>query len=620
MACGTDFRVDVNACLLDWQQPIDCLPQLTQTGPIKAPLTKAEGRPQHAEKVTSKKVFPKPKISKKKTGNEYSDLRPLINEDTDELQDSDAHLVDCSTGDDGATRHIAQDSALTAGLDRTCEGDSRGTTQCEEDHAVGKACLTRKLYKKETEIDYSDVKPLIDEDTERLPGQQLVDFSVSDDDTTSLLAHSNSLTVYYNMIMASTRKVATYSRDEDRYITATEAHAQEVPRDTISLRLDKAQTDIEQSMDQAMTVLLNKKKLLLGRLHTLRVRREEEQKERDKAKVKTPIRVIKSPRASPGPNPDSDPEQDSVFTRKMVIKTDKRKNELKLLDQIEDIVTKAEMISQAAKGVNYMAPFLEATVLADVDGDEESSDLVDVQVVHDGGDTFILATDFKNSCLKSFSISLEAASRGVLKFDSSPWGISQVKSNMAAVSVPLSNKVCFVELIPHLKLKETVRTKKQYYGLVSVGSRFLVATSPYSNPRSVDIIANTGHILHTLTVDTLMQQPSFICLTPKGSFIVSDLSKGAVLILSHKLEFQSGLELGNKAHMQSSRGVTTNKEGDVFVVDYNQKKVKVFSSEGHFLKDLLTSEDGLKYPYGVCFDDHGRICVTDGGKIKIFSY
>ncbi|XP_046556846.1 uncharacterized protein LOC124266072 isoform X2 [Haliotis rubra] len=605
MACGTDFRVDVNACLLDWQQPVDRLPQLTHADTV----TKSEGRPLLAEKASSKKGFPKPKISKKKTGSEYSDLRPLINEDADELQDVDPHPADSSSVEDGTTWPVIQ-----AEGDRTSEGNSRGITTCEVTRNP-----TRKQCENITEHEYSDVKPLIDEDGHRPTDQQLVDLSVSDDDSSSL-AQSDALTVYYNMIMASTRKVGTYSNDEDLYITATEEHARDLPRETVSGRLDKAQTDIERSMDQAMAVLLNKKMLLLARLNTLRRRREEEQKERDRAKAKTPIRVLKSPRASPGPNTDSDTEQDSVFTRKMVIRTDKRKNELKLLDQIDDIVTKAEMISQAVKGVNYMAPFLEDTILADVEGDEETSDLVDVQVVHDGGDTFILATDFKNSCLKSFSISSEAASRGVLKFDSSPWGISQVQANMAAVSVPLSNKVCFVQLRPHLKLKEMIKTKKQYYGLVSVGSRFLVATSPYSSPRSVDILAITGHILHTLTVDALMQQPSFICLTPKGSFVVSDLSKGAVLILSHKLEFQSGLELGNVAHMQSSRGVATNKDGDVFVVDYSQKKVKVFSSEGLFLKDLLTSEDGLKYPYGVCFDDQGRICVTDGGKIKMFSY
>ncbi|XP_067673811.1 uncharacterized protein [Haliotis asinina] len=613
MACGTDFRVDVNACLLDWQQPVDRLPQLTHSDT----LTKSEGRPQLAERASSKKSFPKPKISKKKTGSEYSDLRPLINEDADELQDVDPHAVDGSSVEDCTTRPIERETRLAAVVERTTDGSSRGIGSYDVIGAARKP--TRKQYENITESQYSDVKTLIDEDCQRSADHQLVDLSVSDDDCNPP-AQSDELTVYYNMIMASTKKVMTYSNDEDLYITATEEHAQDLPRETVSGRLDKAQIDIERSMDQAMAVLLNKKMLLLGRLNTLRRRRQEKQKERDRAKAKTPIRVLKSPRASPSPNTDSDSEQDSVFTRKMVIRTDKRKNELKLLDQIDDIVTKADMISQAAKAVNYMAPFLEDTILADVECDEETSDLVDVQVVYDGGDTFILATDFKNSCLKSFSISSEAASRGVLKFDSSPWGISQVQTNMAAVSVPLSNKVCFVQLRPHLKLKEIIKTKKQYYGLVSVGSRFLVATSPYSSPRSVDILAITGHILHTLTVDALMQQPSFICLTPKGSFAVSDLSKGAVMILSHKLEFQSGFELGNKAHMQSSRGVATNKDGDVFVVDYSQKKVKVFSSEGLFLKDLLTSEDGLKYPYGVCFDDQGRICVTDGGKIKIFSY
>jgi len=419
-----------------------------------------------------------------------------------------------------------------------------------------------------------------------------------------------------------TNGIETNPAGRETYITAIDDHhdlKDAAPRESVADKLNWADHEVDMALNQAMTVLNDKKTFLLGKLKMLRQKREDEQQDRDKNKMKTPIQVLKTHRVSPS-HSDSDGETDSVFVRKRVIKTDKRKIELKYLANIDDIVSKAEKISLAVRQMKYMTPFLEAKVVADVDSDEETPDLVDVMSVTIGQKIVVLTTDFKNSCLKAFSHLPDEVSSSVIEFDSSPWGIAKLDEDTVAVTIPLKNKMCLVDVSSGLKLKDTVKTKKQYYGLVAIGSSVLVGTSPYSQPRSVDVFDLSGTVLQTLVIDALLQQPSFVCTTPSGSFVISDLSKGMLLTVSRSLEVESGFQLDNEAHLESSRGVAANADGDIFVVDYRQKKVKIFSCRGQFLKDFLTSDDGLKYPYGVCFDDKGRIYVTDGGVIKIFSY
>ncbi|HYN20394.1 MAG TPA: NHL repeat-containing protein, partial [Thermoanaerobaculia bacterium] len=71
------------------------------------------------------------------------------------------------------------------------------------------------------------------------------------------------------------------------------------------------------------------------------------------------------------------------------------------------------------------------------------------------------------------------------------------------------------------------------------------------------------------------------------------------------------------------KGIAVDPQGDLYVVDSNNHRVKKYTSEGVFLGSFGHNGMGdgeLWFPFGVAVGDGGRLFVTDSenGRIQVF--
>ena len=76
--------------------------------------------------------------------------------------------------------------------------------------------------------------------------------------------------------------------------------------------------------------------------------------------------------------------------------------------------------------------------------------------------------------------------------------------------------------------------------------------------------------------------------------------------------------------LNTPKGITFHKNGNIFVADRDNHRVQIFSGEGEFLRKFGgegSLDAQLLYPRGLSVDSDGNILVTDIGNklIKIFS-
>lgn len=68
-------------------------------------------------------------------------------------------------------------------------------------------------------------------------------------------------------------------------------------------------------------------------------------------------------------------------------------------------------------------------------------------------------------------------------------------------------------------------------------------------------------------------------------------------------------------------GIATDRTGNVYVTDYGNARVQVFSGDGAFLRQWTTLEHGYSTPTGVAVSSHGEVFVSEHttNRIQVFS-
>ncbi|XP_063418523.1 uncharacterized protein LOC134701318 [Mytilus trossulus] len=83
---------------------------------------------------------------------------------------------------------------------------------------------------------------------------------------------------------------------------------------------------------------------------------------------------------------------------------------------------------------------------------------------------------------------------------------------------------------------------------------------------------------------------------------------------SHVWTFQDELILNNP------RGIAVDKNGNVYVVEYNSSSVNIISSDGKHHKQILTSDNGLFMPSAIFLDTENRKLLVANTKKTAFVY
>ncbi|XP_071079111.1 E3 ubiquitin-protein ligase TRIM56-like [Haliotis cracherodii] len=257
-----------------------------------------------------------------------------------------------------------------------------------------------------------------------------------------------------------------------------------------------------------------------------------------------------------------------------------------------------------------------------IHGDKETPDPADVTVLVVHGVETLVVTDYNNHSLKSFYTKKDKPQHSKLDFSSAPHSVTRLRDNQVAVSFFSHNEIVIVRVTPDLVLQTRVTTKKKYTCLIALGPTTLAAGC--EDLSCVDILDVSGRVMRSLSRfksgKNLICNPSFLCPTDRGNILVSDAGSHSVYCITPEGDTVFTYTPTGERGLGSTQGITTTSTGHILVADYPTHKVILLTPAGEFVRDLLTSQDGLHDPYGICHDGNTVYVCTERNQILAFQW
>ncbi|XP_046573321.1 uncharacterized protein LOC124281329 [Haliotis rubra] len=268
-------------------------------------------------------------------------------------------------------------------------------------------------------------------------------------------------------------------------------------------------------------------------------------------------------------------------------------------------------------------PVLQDTVKVRVPSDNDNAYPADVTVLMVKGTDTMVVTDNNNMSVKSFYTRNKKQGHSKLSLGRKPWGITRLKHNQVAVTVPEAWLIVTVEVNPDLELLSTITTSKQYWGITSLTPSTLAASS--QSPPCVDVLDMSGHVMRSICPlhygNSILRYPNFLCTNGTGNILVSDSGTACVLCVTPKGEVVFTYCPTDDTAPRVPRGITSAGTGDILVSYDSLDRVIHLTKSGQFVRNTLTSRDGVWYPYGLCISDHLLyVCHVMTREIRVFKF
>ncbi|XP_048255049.1 uncharacterized protein LOC124135362 isoform X2 [Haliotis rufescens] len=264
---------------------------------------------------------------------------------------------------------------------------------------------------------------------------------------------------------------------------------------------------------------------------------------------------------------------------------------------------------------------LQDTINVRVAGDVYEPNLYDVTVLLVHGTDTVVASDHYNNSVKSFYTRKKKQCHSRLSLSGPLWGITKLKDNQVAVTVQDTRQIVTVQVKPDLVLLSTITTIKQYFGITSLTPSTLAASSVL--PPCVDILDMAGHVLKSICPGQpsryILKYPLYLCTTRTGNILVSDWGSKCVVCLTPEGDVVFTYSPSGDTEMEHPRGITSTSTGDILVTDLNLDRVLHLTEAGQFVRTILTSQDGVQFPRGVCVGGRGRMYVFMSDEVKVFT-
>ncbi|XP_048255045.1 protein wech-like [Haliotis rufescens] len=266
-------------------------------------------------------------------------------------------------------------------------------------------------------------------------------------------------------------------------------------------------------------------------------------------------------------------------------------------------------------------PVLQGTINTRVAGDTSGAYPYDVKVLVVNGTDTVVVTDYLNNSVKSFYTRNKQPCHSRLSMSGRPWGITTLKVNQVAVTVQGTRQIVTVQVNPDLVLLSTITTSKQYLGITSLTPSTLAAGS--SSPPCVDILDMAGHVLKSICPGQpsryILKNPLYLCTTRTGNTLVFDWGSTCVVCLTPEGDVVFTYSPSGDKVLKYPLGITSTSTGDILVTDNNLHRVLHLTESGQFVRNILTSQDGVWNPCGVCVGGRGRIYVCTSHEVKVFT-
>ena len=115
------------------------------------------------------------------------------------------------------------------------------------------------------------------------------------------------------------------------------------------------------------------------------------------------------------------------------------------------------------------------------------------------------------------------------------------------------------------------------------------------------------------TTSSEFKSPSYLITDENDRLYISDNWYQSVLVFDKNYKFlfeMSTTDPEQGQHLKYPNGISVDESGDIFIADWGNHTVSMFSSDGKFIRHILTKKDHILHPAGIAVRN-GLIAITE---------
>ncbi|CAC5373384.1 unnamed protein product [Mytilus coruscus] len=196
----------------------------------------------------------------------------------------------------------------------------------------------------------------------------------------------------------------------------------------------------------------------------------------------------------------------------------------------------------------------------------------------------------------------------------SPIDVTCIEENTVAVTHNIEPYHIEIINIANRKIVKRIKTSNVSYGITNKGGRLLY----YELGRVIQIadVTNESTVTTVVKVDGEHHWDYVTTLKDK----IYHTSYNSNTVTCYEVTGQKVWEYQDKLILKGIRGEAVDNDYNVYVVSHGNDSVVVVSPDGQHARRLLGEENGIKYPYGIHFDQGRNILLVSNLYGKAFLY
>ena len=227
----------------------------------------------------------------------------------------------------------------------------------------------------------------------------------------------------------------------------------------------------------------------------------------------------------------------------------------------------------------------------------------------------LLLCDYRNYRLKLLGSDLSMID--TLNLTLHPWDISAVNSSSVLITLPrnLKNQLQFVHVMEGLQLSSIIQMEKNCWGVIVIETEIFTSCHDYEEGEII-VLDLTGTVKRRIGVSD-QQEKSYMFKTPyyvtvsvyTGNIYVADWNNHSVTGLSSTGDV---IYQFTDPGMERPCGLYVDEADNIIVCGKTSHTCEIITANGKYNKTMLTSVDGLKFPYAVQYRKNDTSLVVGG--------
>ena len=247
------------------------------------------------------------------------------------------------------------------------------------------------------------------------------------------------------------------------------------------------------------------------------------------------------------------------------------------------------------------------------------TDRITVECKNEKGEDCVTGVRIQDNEDGSYKVSYFAKESGVLSVSVKING-DHVRDSSFAVRVKSR------EFRPVKSFGKTIGNDMARWGLAVNDNNEIAVTQSHKRRVQLFDVSKSDSDSMSFGVDSRVDSPAGVVFDRNGQLLVADADNGVV----HKFtgpnyegKFAENVDLDNSRLPMSPHGLSIDEEGNIIIADSDNQQIKIFSSEGEFLKNIGGKEEqegSLKYPLH-CVQSGSYLAVSDtpSHAVKVFN-